>query len=263
MTDDVKNFCKSIYDDPQILKFVPDGKPNHKLFDNNAWREVRKSVRDCPGVMYYRRPGKAEEFFDPKTFLKNDRFCWGNWAQRCACGYVRPEDVKDKNCPECKTNNRWGSRSCMLVAIRILWQLGVSKIFILGADFRMDAETKYAFEQDRAGGAIRNNNNTYRMLNERFDALQPVLLQNGMQVFNCYQDSGLKSFPYISYEEALKQAVVVPESDRTHGLYDRKANEKAAKKARERETELSEKPRTLAEFVELRRTVVQAQIEVS
>ena len=261
MTDDCKNFVKSIYDDPQILKFLPDGKPNHKLFDNNAWKEVRQKVRDCPGVMYYRRPPKEREFFDPKTFLTTDEFCWGNWAQRCACGYVRPESVKDKLCPDCGTNNRWGSRSCMLVAIRILYELGFRKVFLLGCDFTMDANTKYAFKQDRAGGAIRNNNNTYRMLNERFDALQPVLQNAGMEVYNCFKGSGLKSFPYIEYLEALSVSQVVPADDRTEGLYDRKANEKAAKKAQERDSQLSGKPRTLKEFAEARRKVVQARIE--
>ena len=152
----------------------------------------------------------------------------------------------------------------MLVAIRILYELGFSKVFLLGCDFTMDAgKENYAFKQDRAGGAIRNNNNTYRMLNERFDALQPVLLNAGMDVFNCFEGSGLKSFPFCSYEEALKAAVVVPESDRTHGLYDRKANEKSAQKAQERDRELAGKPKTLKEFAEQRRQIVQAQIEVS
>ena len=151
----------------------------------------------------------------------------------------------------------------MLVAIRILYELGFSRVFLLGCDFKMDDQTKYAFAQDRAGGAIKNNTNTYRMLNERFDALQPVLQNAGMQVFNCYEDSGLRSFPFCTYEDALEAAVVVPESDRTEGLYDRKANEKKAQKAAQRGCELSEKPSTLKEFAEARRLIVQAQMEVS
>jgi hypothetical protein len=231
MTDDVKNFCKSIYLDPTIVKFLPDGKPKHKLWNNVAWKEDKKRVRECPGVIYYRRPPGLEEFFDPATFFTDDRFCWGNHKNRCACGFIK-EDGDSKKCPKCGSTNRWGSRSCMLVAVRLLVELGFDTLFLLGCDFRMEGgRANYAFEQDRSSGAIRNNNNTYRMLNERFDALRPVMEARGVKVWNCYKDSGLKSFDYMSYSDAVQMCSVVPENDPTEGLYDRKAREKAARKA--------------------------------
>ena len=260
MTDDVGNFCASIYEDPRILKFLPDGKVDNKIFDNQAWdREFpsgnaykNKKVRDCPGVLYYHRPPKEHEFFDPDTFLTGDKFCWGNWACRCACGYVRHEESKDKLCPECGSTNRWGSRSCMLVAMRMAYELGFRKVFLLGCDFTMqNGQQNYAFEQDRAGGAVRNNNNTYRMLNERFDSLVPVFAKEGLQVWNCYKESGLKSFPYLPFMDAIEMTYAYPEEDRTDGLYDRKAREKDWKKQQEAQRHLTGKPETLAEFVEM------------
>ena len=235
MTDDVKNFAQSIYTDPQIIKFIPDGKPKHKLWDNNAWRESKLRVRDCPGVIYYSRPPGLEEFFSPATFLDDPRHCWGNHARRCACGYTR-EDKGPKLCPECGKKDCFGSRSCMLVAIRILYELGFKKVFLVGCDLRMEkGKANYAFSQDRAAGAVRNNNNTYRMLNDRFDALKPLFDKLGFKVWNCYEDSGLRTFPFMPFAEAVEVASVVPEVDRTAGMYDRKANEKAAKKKAEKE----------------------------
>lgn len=262
MTDDVKNFCQSIYLDPQIVKFLPEGKPKHRLWDNNAWKESKIRVRDCPGIVLYKRPPGLEEFFDPKTFLVDDRFCWGNHARRCACGFIRPDEKgkkKLRKCPDCGSKNRWGSRSCMLVAVRILYELGFSRIFLLGADFKMEGgRANYAFSQDRAAGAIRNNNNTYRMLNERFAALRPVFEAHNCRIYNCYKDSGLEAFDYKPYSECLEMAAVVPDEDRTEGLYDRKAREKAARKAAEREKAKSGSlppgsPRTLLERLKMAR----------
>lgn len=267
MTDDVGNFCASIYEDPRILKFLPDGKVNHKIFDNNKWNRQfpsgdcfkKKKIKDCPGVLYYMRPPKEREFFDANTFLQGDEFCWGNWAQRCHCGYVRPEDVKDKLCPECGERKNWGSRSCMLVAVRMAYELGFRKVFLLGCDFTMSKEEQnYAFEQERAAGAVRNNNNTYRMLNMRFDALKPVFDRAGFEVYNCFEGSGLKSFPYKPFAECVEMAYSYPLEELTHGLYDRKANEKQWKKQQEEsekrqqeQAALKGKPATLAEFVEM------------
>lgn len=260
MTDDVKNFCKSIYEDPKIIKFLPDGKVKHRLWDNNAWKESKKRVRECPGVVYYSRPPGLEEFFSVDTFIDDSRFCWGNHARRCACGHTKKEGGP-KECPDCGSTNTWGSRSCMLVAVRILYELGFKNVFLLGCDFRMEkGKANYAFEQDRSSGSVRNNNNTYRMLNDRFDALQPLFQKIGYNVWNCYEDSGLKSFPYKPFDEALEIASVVPIVDRTEGLYDRKAKAKEAKREEENCTRLDGKPETLDEFVRMAGQKLQATI---
>jgi len=260
MTDDVPNFVASIYEDPKIIKFLPEGKCTNKLFDNNKWDRQSSGddcfkmrlVDDCPGVLYYRRPRKEDEFFSPDTFFALDEFCWGNWAQRCACGYVRPEEVKDKLCPQCQRRDHWGSRSCMLVAVRIAYELGFRNVFLLGCDFKMEmGAANYAFPQDRAAGSIRNNNQTYMMLNERFTALQPEFLRRGFYVWNCLQDSGLKSFPFKHFDECVAMATVIPIEDRTDGLYDRKAKNKGEEKKGKKE--IPGKPSTLIEFLERKR----------
>lgn len=248
MTDDIRNFVKSIYEDPAIIKFVPDGKPSHNLWDNNKWEKSPVKVRDCPGIIYYSRPtADQNEYFRADTFLDDTRFNWGNHAQRCRCGHFKAKDGP-RECPDCGERDWWGSRSCMLVAIRILYELGFKNVFLLGCDFKMEeGKQNYAFEQDRSRGAVNNNNNTYRHLNWRFDQLQPLFQKIGFHVYNCYKESGLKSFPYISYERALEIANVVPGEDRTAGLYDRKANEKAKAKQEEKKNRM-----TLTEFVALK-----------
>jgi hypothetical protein len=111
----------------------------------------------------------------------------------------------------------------------------------------MDKDAKYHFEQDRSKQAIKNNNKTYAAMNDRFDLLRPVFEKYGFHVYNCNPASGLKSFDYYPYDEAVKQMRKNMPADmaneRTEGLYDRKAKEKEAKKA-------ADNPKTLQSFEE-------------
>ena len=232
MVDDVKNFCKSIYQDPKIMKFIPHPKRNHKLWDNIGWKESQITPANCPGVLYYKRSGTDHgsnngnaEWFRPETFFTDDDFCWGNHAQRCHCGHWK-SDKKTKECPECGHKNRWGSRTVFLVMIRLAHVLGFRHVYLLGCDFKMQEEDQnYAFEQGRSKQSIRNNNNTYRILNLRMADLLPEIRKQGMEIYNCYADSGLTAFPYLDYNVALARALAwMPAREHTAGLYDRKAN---------------------------------------
>ena len=70
------------------------------------------------------------------------------------------------------------------------------------------------------------------MLNLRFDMLQPLFKARGFNVYNCYKESGLKTFPFLPFKDALAMAKTIPDPDPTAGLYDRKAKEKETKKSR-------------------------------
>ena len=85
MVDDVASFVRSIWTDPRILKFVPHGKTDHYLYDSGKMAFTTRMVRDCPGVVYYRRPEdfKHNVAFDPKRFLSSEAFWWGHTAQQC------------------------------------------------------------------------------------------------------------------------------------------------------------------------------------
>jgi hypothetical protein len=199
--DSPTHFIKSIWLDPKIMKFVPFSFPTRTLFDNEKWQDMKTTVGDCPNIVYYRR----NEHFNAEQYLFEDTFNWGNH--------------KDYG----------GGRSVMLVAVRILFQLGIRRLFLLGADLKMDENTKYHFAQDRSKGSINGNNSTYQLLNERFKELKPIFDKYGFQVFNCNLNSNLHAFPKIKFEQAIEMAssqMPVIETERTEGLYERDAAKK-------------------------------------
>lgn len=204
--DDPTHFIRSIWMDSKITKIVPFCHAEKKLFDNEAWKMTDTKVGDCPNTFFLRR----NEHFQEEQFLHEDSFNWGNH--------------KDLG----------GGRSVMLIAIRLLYYLGIRKVFLLGCDFNMDDNNKYHFDQDRTKQSQGGNNSTYKLLIERFSKLKPLFDSMGFQVFNCNQDSGLKVFPFISFQKAIEIATKdMPKNittERTAGLYDRADAEKKKEK---------------------------------
>ena len=99
----------------------------------------------------------------------------------------------------------------MLAAIKLAWVLGFRRIFLLGADFRMEGDSEkghYFFPENRSEQARKNNTKIYRCLNRYFDALSPFFDSTGLSVFNCTPHSGLGSFPYLPLVDALSLAKV-------------------------------------------------------
>lgn len=192
--DDPKHFIQSIWLDSKIMKFVPFTHSEKNIFDNEKWEESDFRVGDSPNVWFFKR----NEYFRAKQFLIEDSFNWGDHGKLGGC------------------------RSVMLVAVRLLYYLGVRKVYLLGCDFKMDSVNKYHFEQDRSGGSISGNNETYLKLIERFEELLPIFNRAGFRIFNCYKESGLKVFPFIDFEDAIREVRLSTEGERTAGLYDRK-----------------------------------------
>jgi len=204
--DDPQNFIKSIWFDPKMTKFVPFDHAEKHIFDNEKWEQTDTVVGECPNVHFYRR----NEHFQPDQFLTEGTFNWGEHS-----------DALDA------LGNK-GGRSVMLVAIKLLYYLGIRKVFLLGCDFKMDSGSKYHFEQSRSVGSQKGNNATYEILKTRFESLLPFFEKADFKVFNCNLNSGLKVFPMIPFDEALKFAtsgMPIIETERTEGLYDRKANQ--------------------------------------
>ncbi len=207
IVDSPQSFMKSIWLDPKITKFVPFDHAEKRIFDNESWKEMDMLVGECPNTTFFRR----NEHFVPDQFLTSNTINWGEHT-----------DSKDA------LGNK-GGRSVMLVALRLLYHLGIRKVFLLGCDFNMDDNSKYHFEQDRSKSSQRGNNATYEILKSRFEALLPYFDKAGFKVFNCNENSRLKVFPYMPFEDAIKFATDdIPniETERTSGLYDRLANQK-------------------------------------
>ena len=228
--DNPKNFMISAWKDPRVKKFVHYGKRNKDLFDNVKWKHTSLTVGMCPNVVYW----YDNQWFQHDKFMYEDTINWGNSGFRCECGYKRKDKKKEKVCPKCN-KKQYGCRSVFLATIRILSLLGFSKVFLLGCDFKMELGKKnYAWEQDRTKSSVNNNNGTYERLNSRFDLLRPIFESENFNVFNCYKDSGLKSFDYIPFEVALRIALKdFPDitSENVTGMYERQGiEEKEMKK---------------------------------
>ncbi len=158
---------------------------------------MQTTVRDCPSIIYYDR----NEHFQPEQFLWEDTFNWGNHKRH------------------------GGGRSVMLPAIRLLFYLGIRRVFLLGADFNMDRQSKYHFPQERARGSINGNNWTYQKLNKWFKELRPLFERENFEVLNCNPKSRLEAFKSVSFEDAVEQVMrewghIDVGNERTAGLYD-------------------------------------------
>jgi len=193
--DDPARFLKSIWLDPKVAKFIPMGSMEKKIFDNETWEMMNVKVGECPNVIGYRR----NEKFVADRFLFEDTINWGNH--------------KDYG----------GGRSVMLPSIRILFLLGFRKVYLLGCDFMMSEEYTYHFDEQRGKGAVNCNMSTYKRLkDEYFPQLKPFFDAEGFEVYNCNPDSGLKVFPHISFDDAIKEAssdLGDVANERTWGMY--------------------------------------------
>ncbi len=237
--DDPASFAISIWRDPLIHKFVMLGKRDKPLWDNNRWRDSPWTVRECPNITYYR---DNEHLKITDEFLSEETINWGNHTQRCEkCGAMRP-DKNHEPCFGCG-GTLFGARTVMLAAVKIAYVLGFRKVFLLGADFKMEQENTYAWKQDKGPGGIRNNNKTYTRMNDRFLALRPFFESRGYYIFNATSGSGLQAFPRISYEDALEIALKdFPNvsGERTYGMYERKGIDRDIEKHKKQQLEFSE-----------------------
>lgn len=216
--DDPGNFCDAIWYDPGIFKFIPLCHMEKHFMERSDTGELVKSVHkvgDMPATFGYRR----NEAFDAAQFLHEDTVNWGNHSNRV------------------DAYGNKGSRSVMLAALRLLYFLGVRRVFMIGCDFRMEhGQQNYAFEQDRSKSSVRGNNGTYRIMNDRLRHLKPHFEKAGYHVFNSTPGSGLTVFPYVPFEEAIELSTsIVPETIITAGMYDRQAKEKERKKEKKAE----------------------------
>ena len=107
-------FLRSIWLDPTIMKFTAIMNSRGGIFNSDTWKYTGLTAADCPNVVYYKR----NQVFKPEQFLFEDSFNWGN------------NQKDDKN------------RSVMQVALRLLFVLGIRRVYLLGVDFNMSRRTK-------------------------------------------------------------------------------------------------------------------------
>lgn len=211
--DSPGNFVDAIWRDPGIMKFVPLCHMEKHFIVRNERDELIPSqevVGDMPAVFGYRR----NERFKADQWLYEDTFNWGSHSKQ-----------RD-------SEGNKGSRSVMYVAIRLLFYLGIRRLYLLGCDFRMEQGARnYAFEQERSRSSVRGNNESYRILNRRMARLLPYFEREGFEVINCTPNSGLTAVPYMPFDTALRDATAeMPAHISTAGMYDRRQRERDAQK---------------------------------
>ncbi len=204
--DDPGSFSDAIWRDPGILKFTPlcnMEKTFHVRNEHGLLSSSSEKVGEMPGVFGFRR----NEIFQADTWLYENSFNWGNHGNQV-------DDYGQK-----------GSRSIMYIALRLLFYLGVRRLYLVGCDFKMEyGKQNYAFPQDRSAGSVKGNNSSYQIMKERFAHLLPHFQREGYEIFNCTPDSGLKVFPHVPFEDAVNDALSrQPQEINTWGMYDKKA----------------------------------------
>jgi len=206
--DHPNRFLYSRWKDPSVVKFCPLPLKNSKLRrkEGEKLATVQDSPSSCPNVFFYPRNLR----FDPRSFLQQNSVNWGSESkERDALGYT-------------------GARSVMFSALRICHLLGFRRIYLCGADFKMEAgQQNYAFPQSRDAGAIKGNNSSYKTNSKRLKSLNEVLIQSGTKVWNCSPTSQLDAFPYLPFGQAIENCKdLIPEQESSLGWYDKKKETK-------------------------------------
>jgi hypothetical protein len=186
--DNPGRFLDTGWRDPGILKFVPFGSYTATLREGRSDGppvDLGLRLLDMPGVLFFRR----SQNFDHDRYLDEDLVCWGN-----------PSDTRD-------SLGIKGKRSVMLIALRLLYYLGVRTVYLVGADFKMVQDRAYSFEEGRTEKSVKHNNALYSELARRFVALKPHFEARGFRVLNCSPPSELDdAFERIGFDEAVKRA---------------------------------------------------------
>lgn len=200
--DPPRKFLSSGWTNPRIMKFVPETIAKNTIRRKESGGEfisLSTEARETPNTYTFKRNSS----FNHETFLVEPTINWGQTGKK-----------KD-------SLGLKGSRSVMLAAIKLLYVLGIRDIYLLGCDFHMDVDKKYAFEENRGKGAIRGNNRSYGIMAKRLKAMENHFEEQGLSVYNCNKKSALEVFPYRSIHTALNnQKILNPPDVDTEGWYE-------------------------------------------
>jgi len=171
-------YSETTWQNPNIIKFISLQIWNklYRARKDNV-KEDWKYIRKCPNTFKF----PILQDYNYKTFLTHDAVCWGL-------------EKSDKD-----VDGNFGSRSIMFVALKLIYELGFSKVFLLGCDFNMTEENAYASGRAKSRHASKQNNERYKVWTKRLKRLQQKFIENDFHVFNCNPDSNLEVFPFAEY----------------------------------------------------------------
>lgn len=197
-SDPPSKFSHSIWLDPAVMKFIPVPKLGGRRARlrqkvDGEFRPLDVNVSECPNVWAFQRYSWLSP--DDRFFLE-DGALWGNHQ----AGVERTGQPK--------------TVCTMLLALRLLAFLGAKRIYLVGVDFRMAEGYGYSFGQSRDAGAVASNNAQFRVVNQWCCEMQArgVFERHGVQVFNCFEKSGLRAFPHYPFDLAVQEACGIVEA---------------------------------------------------
>tara|TARA_Y100000310_G_scaffold6676_1_gene7491 strand:- start:945 stop:1787 length:843 start_codon:yes stop_codon:yes gene_type:complete len=233
-TDPTGKFHDSIWHDPAILKFSPiqawEKTGNVEKKEGIFRRQSDGTLSMMPDITAKEMPGVFG--FDRGTSLRPADYLWeakinrGN-DKKSATGI----DGKGKRTGV--PNGLPHTINTMFAAVRLAFYLGVKTLYLVGADFRMDEDQPYSFNQGKGGAGIRSNNSAYSDMCTMFDALKPHFEGAGFQVLNCTPGSQLWTFDHVDFEEAIVSVTEGFEEElNCEGWYDPKTGDNVSANAR-------------------------------
>jgi hypothetical protein len=194
-SDPPSKFHDAIWTDPCVMKILPapkisnGGKGHLRQKVDGKFQRLRHDGKliktaGCPNVWGFARRGWWA--YDD-TFFTDDHATWGNQN----AGVLRTSNPK--------------VMCTMLLPIRLLHYMGIRRIFLVGVDFNMSADSPYAFDQSKGNNGLISNNSQYRVVNDGLCKMveNGVFKNFGMEIFNCCQTSGLRAFPYVHFQAAV------------------------------------------------------------
>ncbi len=201
--DPPSKFHHGIWLDPTVMKFVPlpkmSGRRSHlreKIGDEFVplKRDGKQIVvPDCPNVWAF---GRRSWLQPDDTFFTEQEAAWGNHDSG-------------------KTRTGLEKTVCtMFLALRVLYYIGVRKIFLVGCDFRMsptaNLNENYSFGEIRDSAAIKTNNDQYNIAGQWLKTMQDngTFAKFGLEIFNCFQYSALRAFPYVPFDLAIQETLM-------------------------------------------------------
>jgi hypothetical protein len=211
MSDPPEKCHHGIWRDPGIIKFLPKAKltmrgrgTTREKLPDGSFRYLEKKTPEYPSVFGYERRSwhKPNRFFDGCGLDKKDGEFIENGKCAATVGNNGKEGVPFTGRPKIICS--------MFLGLRLLHYLGVRRVYLLGADFWMDPalgdskKGNYAFDEDRDHDAIEGNNGIYRVAAEMLEEMKPIFDAAGFHVFNCFEFSRLRAFPFVPFEEAMK-----------------------------------------------------------
>lgn len=170
--DHPKRFHANIWEDPAITKFTALGHcaDYYSNLVGDEWVPSGRSPQDMPNTYFvkYNEPWFGDKYLESPT----------SWATRD------------------------GSRSTMMIALRMLYWLGFRSVYLLGCDFQMTYKGSYAFGEI-CGPKIRARSNVkFQALNSTLEYLFPTFDKHGFHVYNCTPDGNLHALPRVDFTKA-------------------------------------------------------------